>query len=164
MPVPERVLEANARFAEGFDKGDAQLPPNLPLVVLTCIDARLQPSRFLGLEIGDAHVVRNAGGRATDDALRSLSISSQLLGTRQVMVVHHTDCGMLTFTNEDIWAKLESETGTSASSIDFLPFSDVEASVREDVGTIRGNPFLPSDVDVTGWVCDTTSGRLREVE
>ena len=164
MPVPERVLEANARFAEGFDKGDAQLPPNLPLAVLTCIDARLQPSRFLGLEIGDAHVVRNAGGRATDDALRSLIISSQLLGTRHFMVIHHTDCGMLTFTNDDIWTKLESETGTSASWIDFKPFSDVEASVREDVGTIRGNQFLPSDVDVTGWVYDTTSGRLRAVE
>jgi len=143
MPVPERVLEANARFAEGFHKGDAQLPPNLPLAVLTCIDARLQPSRFLGLEIGDAHVVRNAGGRATDDALRSLIISSQLLGTRQFMVIHHTDPGMLTSPNEDIWTKLESETGTSASSIDFLPFSDV---------------------DVTGWINDTTSGRLRAVE
>jgi len=162
--VPARVLEANARFAETFDKGDAQLPPNLPLAVLTCIDARLQPPRFLGLEIGDAHVVRNAGGRATDDALRSLIISSQLLGTRQFMVIHHTDCGMLTFTNEDIWAKLESETGKNASSIDFLPFSDVEASLKEDVRTIRDNPFLPPDVEVTGWVYDTTSGRLREVE
>lgn len=161
--MPARVLEANARFAETFDKGDAQLPPNLPLAVLTCIDARLQPPRFLGLEIGDAHVVRNAGGRATDDALRSLIISSQLLGTRQFMVIHHTDCGMLTFTNEHIWAKLESGTGQDASSIDFLPFSDVEASVKEDVSTIRDNPFLPSDVEVTGWVYDTTSGRLREV-
>jgi carbonic anhydrase len=163
VPIPERVLEANARFAEGFDKADAQLPPNLPLAVLTCIDARLQPSRFLGWRLGTPHVVRNAGGRATDDALRSLIISSQLLGTRQFMVIHHTDCGMLTFTNEDIWSKLESETGTSASSIDFLPFSDVEASLKEDVSTIRDNPFLPSYVEVTGWVYDTTSGRLQEV-
>jgi len=163
VPVPAQVLEANARFADTFDKGDAQLPPNLPLAVLTCIDARLQPPKFLGLEIGDAHVVRNAGGRATDDALRSLIISSQLLGTRQFMVIHHTDCGMLTFTNEDIWAKLESETGKSAS-IDFLPFSDVEASVKEDVGTIRKNPFLPKDVEVTGWIYDTTTGRLRGLE
>ena len=95
------------------------------------------------MENGDAHVVRDAGGRATDDALRSLIISSQLRGTRQFMVIHHTDCGMLTFTNEHIWKKLESETGTSASSIDFMPFSDV---------------------DVTGWINDTTSGRLRAVE
>lgn len=163
MPVPARVLEANAKFAETFDKGDAQLPPSLPLAVLTCIDARLQPAKFLGLEIGDAHVVRNAGGRATDDALRSLIISSQLLGTRQFMVIHHTDCGMLTFSNQDIWAKLESETGQNASSIDFLPFSDVEASLKEDVRTIRDNPLLPRDVEVTGWVYDTTSGLLREV-
>ena len=95
MPAPARILEANARFADQFDKGNAQLPPNLPLGILTCIDARLQPPKFLGLEIGDAHVLRNAGGRATDDALRSLIISSQLLGTRQFMVIHHTDCGML---------------------------------------------------------------------
>ena len=164
MPVPEQVLEANARFAESFDKGDAQLPPTLPLVVLTCIDARLHPARLLGLEIGDGHVVRNAGGRASDDALRSLIISTQLLGTRQIMVIHHTDCGMLTFKNEDIWAKLEADTGKDASSIDFLPFADVEASVSEDVDTIRSNPFLPPDVEVTGWVYDTSTGRLREVK
>jgi carbonic anhydrase len=164
VPVPARVLEANASFADQFDKGDAQLPPNLPLAILTCIDARLQPAKFLGLEIGDAHVARNAGGRATDDALRSLIISSQLLGTRQFMVIHHTDCGMLTFSNEDIWAKLESETGQNASSIDFLPFSDVETSLKEDVTTIRSNAFLPKDVEVTGWIYDTKTGRLRQVE
>jgi carbonic anhydrase len=162
--VPEQVLVANARFAESFDKGDAQLPPVLPLVVLTCIDARLHPAKFLGLEIGDGHVVRNAGGRASDDALRSLIISTQLLGTRQIMVIHHTDCGMLTFTNEDVWKKLESETGKDASSIDFMPFADVEASVREDVATIRANPLLPDDVEVSGWVYDTSTGRLREVK
>jgi carbonic anhydrase len=164
MPVPAQVIDANARFAETFDRGDAQLPPNLPLAVLTCIDARLQPSKFLGLEIGDAHVVRNAGGRATNDALRSLIISSQLLGTRQFMVIHHTDCGMLTFTNDDIWTKLEAEFGKNASSIDFLPFSDVEGSLNDDVRTIRDNPFLPPDVEVTGWVYDTSTGRLREVK
>jgi len=113
-PSTEKLLEANARFAASFDKGDAQLPPNIPVAVLTCIDARLHPVSFLGLEIGDAHVIRNAGGRATDDALRSLIVSSQLLGTREFMVIHHTDCGMLTFTNEDIWSKLQTETGTSA--------------------------------------------------
>jgi carbonic anhydrase len=163
VPVPARVLEANARFAETFDKGDAQLPPNLPLAVLTCIDARLHPASFLGLEIGDAHVIRNAGGRATDDALRSLIVSSQLLGTREFMVIHHTDCGMLTFTNEDIWSKLQTETGTNAEAIDFMPFSDVEESLKEDVKTIRENPFLPKDDEVTGWVYDVKTGRLREV-
>jgi carbonic anhydrase len=162
MPSTERLLEANERFAASFDRGDAQLPPNLPVAVLTCIDARLHPVSFLGLQIGDAHVIRNAGGRATDDALRSLIISSQLLGTREFMVIHHTDCGMLTFTNQDIWAKLEAETGTDASAIDFMPFSDVEASLEADVGTIRANPFLPKDVEVTGWVYDVQTGRLRE--
>jgi carbonic anhydrase len=159
----EAMLEGNKRFADDFDKGDAQLPPNLPVVVLTCIDARLHPERFLGVDIGDIHVIRNAGGRATDDALRSLIISSQLLGTRQLMVIHHTDCGMLTFTNEDVWSKLEAETGASARDIDFMPFSDVEDSLRDDVRTIRANPFLPEDAEVTGWVYDVGTGRLRQI-
>ena len=159
----DRLLASNKTFAEGFDKGDAQLPPNLPVAVLTCIDARVHPERFLGLEIGDAHVVRNAGGRASDDAARSLIISSQLLGTRQLMVIHHTDCGMLTFTNEDIWGKLEGETGERANHIDFMPFSDVEESVREDVLTLRTNPFLPKDVEVSGWVYDVRTGRIERV-
>jgi carbonic anhydrase len=158
------LLEANQRFAHEFDKGELQLPPNKPVAVLTCIDARLHPTEFLGLEIGDAHVLRNAGGRATDDALRSLIISSQLLGTREFLVIHHTDCGMLTFRNQDIWNKLQAETGTSAEDIDFLPFSDVEESLREDVKTIRANPFLPKDVEVTGWVYDVTTGKLRGIE
>ena len=157
----DRVLAANERFADGFGAGGAQLPPNVPLAVLTCIDARIHPEEFLGLAIGDAHVVRNAGGRASDDALRSLIISSVLLGTREFMVIHHTDCGMLTFTNDDIWAKLEAETGASAADIDFMPFSDVDASVADDVRTIRENPFLPDGVEVSGWVYDVRSGRLR---
>jgi carbonic anhydrase len=160
----DAMLDANARFVEGFDQGDAQLPPNRPVAVLTCIDARVVPPLFLGLGIGDAHVLRNAGGRASDDALRSLIISSQLLGTRQLMVIHHTDCGMLTFTNEDAWTMLEDATGTSARDIDFLPFSDVEASLREDVRTIRDNPFIPKDAEVTGWVYDVGTGRVTQVE
>ena len=160
----DTMLDANARFAEDFDKGGAQSPPNKPVAVVTCIDARLHPERFLGADIGDIHVIRNAGGRASDDALRSLIVSSHLLGTRQLMVIHHTDCGMLTFTNEDIWGKLEAETGSSARDIDFMPFSDVEGSVREDVRTIRDNPFLPNDAEVTGWVYDVRSGRMRQVD
>ncbi len=159
----DRLVSSNNEFAEAFDRADAQLPPNRPVAVLTCIDARLHPERFLGLEIGDAHVVRNAGGRASDDALRSLIISSVFLGTREFLVIHHTDCGMLTFTNEDAWAKLEADTGRSARDIDFMPFSDVEQSVRDDVATIRANPFLPPDVDVSGWVYDVRSGRIEPV-
>lgn len=163
MGSVDQLLESNSSFAEGFDKGEAQLPPNKPVAVVTCIDARLHPELFLGLEIGDAHVIRNAGGRASDDALRSLIVSSQLLGTREFMIIHHTDCGMLTFTNEDIWSKLQAETGTSAAAIDFMPFSDVEDSLKEDVQAIRKNPFLPKDVEVSGWVYDVRTGRLREV-
>jgi len=158
------MLDANARFAEEFDRRDAQAPPNLPIAIVTCIDSRLLPERFLGLDIGDVHVIRNAGGRASDDALRSLIISSQLLGTRQVMVIHHTDCGMLTFTNEDVWGKLEAETGSSARDIDFLPFSNLDDSVREDVRTIRANRFLPQDAEVTGWVYDVRTGRLHQID
>jgi carbonic anhydrase len=160
----DMLLEANARFAEDFDKSDAKAPPIMPVAVVTCIDARLHPERFLGSDIGDIHVIRNAGGRATDDVLRSLVISSQLLGTRELMVIHHTDCGMLTFTNEDVWGKIEAETGSDARHIDFLPFSDLEDSVREDARTIRESPFLPGDAEVTGWVYDVRTGRLRQVE
>jgi carbonic anhydrase len=137
--------------------------PNKALVVLTCIDARLQPEVFLGLEIGDAHVIRNAGGRATDDALRSLIISAQLLGTRECMVIHHTDCGMTTFTNDDLWSKLEAETGTNPTAIDFLPISDVEASARDDALTIRANPFLPPGFAVTAWIYDVGTSRLQQI-
>ena len=158
-----RLLEANRAFAAGFDKGDKQLPPARPVAVLTCIDARLHPEVFLGLEIGDAHVLRNAGGRATDDALRSLIISSWLLGTREFVVIHHTDCGMLTFTNDDLRGKLAADTGKDASDIDFLPFSDLEESVREDVRRIQASPFIPDDIVVSGWVYDVRTGRLKEV-
>jgi carbonic anhydrase len=164
MSAVDQVLERNRAYAAGFASGDAPLPPTLPLVVLTCIDARVQPARFLGLDVGDAHVVRNAGGRASDDALRSIIISTQLLGTRECMVIHHTDCGMLTFTNDDVRAKLKAETGASADDIDFMPFTDVEASAQADVRTIRQHPLLPKDLDVTGWVYDVATGRLDEVK
>jgi len=117
MRAVDEVIERNRAYAAGFTDGDAPMSPRLPLVVLTCMDARVQPARFLGLGIGDAHVVRNAGGRATDDALRSIIISTQLLGTRECMVVHHTDCGMRTFTNDDVRRKLEAETGAGAQTL-----------------------------------------------
>jgi carbonic anhydrase len=164
MGAVDEVIARNRTYADGFTEGDAKLPPNLPLVVLTCIDARVQPTRFLGLGVGDAHVVRNAGGRATDDALRSIIISTQLLGTRECMVIHHTDCGMLTFTNDDVRAKLKAETGASADDIDFMPFSDIEDSARDDVQAIRANPLLPTDLEVTAWVYDVKTGTIDEVK
>lgn len=163
MAIVDQFVKKNRSFAEGFDKGNLPMPPAKGIVVLTCMDARLHPAKFLGLEIGDAHVIRNAGGRASDDALRSLIISSRLLGTREYAVIHHTDCGMLTFSNEDLRGKLQAETGKDASNIDFLPFSDLEKSVRDDVARIKDNPFIPEDVVVSGWVYDVKSGQLREV-
>jgi carbonic anhydrase len=164
MSAVDEVIERNRDYAAGFTHGDAPISPNLPLVVLTCIDGRVQPARFLGLGVGDAHVVRNAGGRASDDALRSIIISSQLLGTRECMVVHHTDCGMQAFTNDEVRAKLKASTGASADDIDFMPFADAGASAEDDVRAIRANPLLPKDFDVTGWVYDVHTGRLDEVK
>jgi len=164
MSAVDEVLERNRVYAEGFTEGGTQLATKLPLVVLTCIDARVQPSRFLGLGVGDAHVIRNAGARVTDDALRSIIISTQLLGTRECMVIHHTDCGMLTFTNDEVRAKLKAETGASADDIDFMPFTDIEASARNDIRTLRANPLLPTDLEVSAWLYDVATGRLDEVK
>jgi carbonic anhydrase len=161
--IISEVQAANERYAAGFTKGDLPMPPGRKFAVLACMDARLDPARALGLEEGDAHVIRNAGGRASLDALRSLIISYKLLGTREFVVVHHTDCGMLTFSNDQIREMLRSDTGADASGIDFLPFSDVEASVREDVSTVRSSPLIPNEIPVTGYVYDVRTGRLAEV-
>ncbi|MPZ73959.1 MAG: carbonic anhydrase [Nitriliruptorales bacterium] len=162
MSTTEALLDNNRRYAEAFDHGGRPMPPARKVAVLTCMDARLQPERFLGLEIGDAHVIRNAGGRASDDALRSLIISSHLLGTREYLVIHHSDCGMLTFSNDDLRNELAAETA-DVSDIDFLPFSDLEESVRDDVRLIRQSPFIPADIPVTGYIYDVDTGRLTAV-
>ena len=162
MPVIDEFIEANSKYARSFDKGGLPMPPARKVAVVTCMDARILPSRALGLEEGDAHVIRNAGGRA-QDALRSLIISQRLLGTREVAVIHHTDCGMLTFKNEDLRAQVKRELGADASGIDFLPFADVEKSVRDDVAALRDSPFIPRDFPVRGFVYDVRNGRLTEV-
>ena len=123
----------------------------------------VHPARFLGLEEGDAHIIRNAGGRASDDAIRSLVISQQLLGTNTVVVIHHTDCGMLTFSNADLRAKLRKELGANADNIDFLPFKDLEQSVRDDVATIKASPLIPKNIEVSGFIYDVRSGKLSPV-
>jgi carbonic anhydrase len=127
------------------------------------MDARVHPEKALGLEIGDAHMIRNAGGRASDDALRSLVISSRLLGTTEFAVIHHTDCGMLTFTNDDLRTKLRDETGADASHIDFLPFADLEASVRDDVSAILASPLIDDSIPVSGYVYDVHTGAVTQV-
>src|SRR5918996_3272136 len=136
MSETPALLEANRSFAESFDKGDLQIPPSRGVLVLTCIDARIDPARALGLEIGDAHVLRNAGGRATDDTIRSATISSWLLGTREFLVIHHTDCGMTKFTDDVLHGMIRDATGVDVSD-DYLAFSDVEQSVRDDVALLR---------------------------
>ena len=139
------------------------MPPGRHVAVLTCMDARLDPARFLGLQEGDAHVIRNAGGRASEDAIRSLVISQQLLGTNTVVVIHHTDCGMLTFSNADLRTKLKQELNANADHIDFLPFKDLEQSVRDDVAAIKASPLIPKNVEVSGFIYDVRSGRLLPV-
>jgi carbonic anhydrase len=162
VSVTDELVEANRGFAKGFDQGGLPMPPARAIAIVTCMDARLQPSRFLDLAPGDAHVIRNAGGRADESTLRSLIISQKLLGTREVMVIHHTECGMLTFSNEELRGKLGAETGREVD-IDFMPFSDLEESVRDDIRTIEGSPFIGGDVSTRGFIYDVGSGSMREV-
>lgn len=176
------VLEANKKYVENFgDKGNLALPPARHFAVLTCMDARLDPAKFAGLAEGDAHVIRNAGGRASDDAIRSLVISYKLLGTKEWFVIHHTDCGMELFTNEIMGNLLENsletatfdgewkDTGsipgsTEGKNIDFLTISNLAGSVVEDVEKIRNHPLVPKNIPVYGYIYDVKSGRLIEVE
>ena len=163
MSVAQEFQKANAAYASSFSKGNLPMPPGRHVAVLTCMDARLDPARFLGLEVGDAHVIRNAGGRASEDAIRSLAISQQLLGTNAVVVIHHTDCGMLTFSNEDLRTKLKQQLNADAEHIDFLPFKDLEQSVRDDVATIKNSPLLLKNIEVSGFIYDVKSGKLLPV-
>jgi carbonic anhydrase len=163
MPERDILVAANEVYADDFSKGHLPMPPRRQLAIVTCMDARLDPAKFLGLEEGDAHVIRNAGGLVTEDALRSLVISHWLLGTQEVAVLAHTDCGMLTFSNDDLRSKLDAEAGADASDVDFRPFPDLEESVRDSVRTIRESPLLPDDLEVSGWVYDVRNGRINEV-
>jgi carbonic anhydrase len=163
MGIYEENLAANQQYAEKFMLGHLPMPPARKLAIVACMDARLTVEQFLGLKTGDAHIIRNAGGLVTEDALRSLIISSHLLGTRTYYVIQHTDCGMLTFTDEKLREKLKTETGHDASHLHFHSFSDIEKSVKKQLQTIRNNPFLPRDIDVHGFVYDVRTGSLREI-
>jgi carbonic anhydrase len=162
MTVVQEFLQANETYASTFQKGDLPLPPARKVAVLACMDARLDPARVLGLEEGDAHVIRNAGGRAAD-ALRSLVISEQLLGTNTIVILHHTDCGMLTFTNEQIHDKIKHELHADADHIAFLPFKDLEQSVRDDIAVLRQSPLIPEPIEIVGFIYDVHSGKLLPV-
>jgi carbonic anhydrase len=159
MSVVEEVTTANERYASEFAKGGLPMPPSRRLAVVTCMDARLDPAGFLGLEEGDAHVIRNAGGLVNDETIRSLVISHHLLGTQEAFVIGHTDCGMLTFTNDDVHEKL----GPESEDIDFQPFPDMPERVRQSVEAIRSHPLLPGSFGATGFVYDVQTGRIDPV-
>jgi carbonic anhydrase len=163
MSAVSDLLKANEAFAASFDKGDLEIVPAKPVLVLTCIDARLDPARMLGLDMGDAHVVRNAGGRATDDAIRSATISSMLLGVRELVVIHHTNCGMSLFTDDVLHGKIRDETGIDVSDEEYLSVTDPEESLRDDVARLRDVKTLPEGVTVSGYLYDVRDGTLREV-
>ena len=162
MTTTEQLLQNANAYAEGFDKGDLPLPPGKRVAVLACMDARLNPYGILGLTEGDAHVIRNAGGVVSDDAVRSLAISQNLLGTEEIILIHHTDCGMLTFTDDELAEKLEQETG-ERPDWRAHSFSDVEENVREGVERIKSSPFIPRTDRVRGFVYEVETGGLREV-
>ncbi|KAJ5679183.1 hypothetical protein N7462_007427 [Penicillium macrosclerotiorum] len=169
MSVAAEVEAANANYAATFTKGALALPPQRKVAVVACMDARLgglsrawiDPARALGLEEGDAHVIRNAGGRVTD-ALRSIIISQQLLGTREIIILHHTDCGMLTFTDEVIRGKIRDELKQNVDHIAFLPFGDLKQSVRDDIQLLKESPLV-LDVPITGYLYEVESGKIVRV-
>ncbi|WP_067935790.1 beta-class carbonic anhydrase [Alicyclobacillus kakegawensis] len=167
MSQVEKLLEANQAYAERFSQGELPIPPTKKIAVLTCMDARIDPLQALGAELGDIHVIRNAGGRVTEDTIRSLVISEQLLGTNEILVLHHTDCGMLTFKNEDLYDKVSQRLGpdsaTAASKIDFLPFGDLEQSVRDDIKVLRDSPLIPKDVPIYGAIYDVHTGKITRL-
>jgi len=162
MSSTEELLGNNEAYAASFDKGDLALPPAKKVAVVACMDARLDVGRALGLEEGDAHVIRNAGGVVTDDAIRSLAISQRLLGTEEIILIHHTGCGMLTFTDDDFRNSIEQDTGIkpewAAES-----FADLDGDVRQSIARIKASPFIPRKNAVRGFVYEVESGRLREV-
>jgi carbonic anhydrase len=162
VTATDELLRNNAEFASAFTDGDLPMPPSRNLAVVACMDARLNVYALLGLGPGEAHVIRNAGGVVSEDVIRSLAISQRLLGTREVILVHHTDCGMLTFTDDQVKADIEAETGVRPPFA-LEAFSDLERDVRQSIARIKASPFVPSKDSVRGFVYDVRSGRLQEV-
>jgi carbonic anhydrase len=162
VTVTEELLIANKAYAASFTKGDLPLPPARKVAVLACMDARLDPAKVLGLEEGDAHVIRNAGGVASEDAIRSLVISQRLLGTREIVLIHHTDCGMVTFSDDEVKAQILADTGLRPSFA-LEAFPDEAEDVRQSMARIRSNPFIPHTDHVRGFVYDVRTGNLKEI-
>jgi carbonic anhydrase len=162
MSVTEELLQNNEAYAESFEKGDLPLPPARGVAVVACMDARLDVHKILGLQEGDAHVIRNAGGVITDDEIRSLTISQRLLGTREIILIHHTDCGMLTFKDDELKAQIHDEVGLKPH-FSMESFSDLEEDVRQSIARIQASPFISHKESVRGFIYEVETGRLREV-
>jgi carbonic anhydrase len=162
MSVTEELLHNNAAYANSFEKGDLPLPPARGVAVVACMDARLDVHKILGLQEGDAHVIRNAGGVITDDEIRSLTISQRLLGTCEIILIHHTDCGMLTFSDDELKAQIHEDVGMKPH-FSMESFSDLEEDVRQSMRRIQSSPFIPRKESVRGFIYEVESGRLREV-
>jgi carbonic anhydrase len=163
VSVTDELLENNQRYAAGFDKGDLPMPPGKQTAVLACMDARLNVYGILGLEEGQAHVIRNAGGVATDDAIRSLTISQRLLGTNEIILIHHTDCGMLTFTDDAVKRQIQDDVGIKPEFA-LEAFPDLDEDVRQSIARIKASPFVPHTDNVRGFVYHVENGQLREVQ
>jgi carbonic anhydrase len=162
MSTTDELLANNAAYAASFEKGDLPMPPGKKLAVVACMDARLNVYGILGLQVGDAHVIRNAGGVVTDDEIRSLAISQRLLGTEEIILIHHTDCGMLTFTDDDFKKSIQDETGIKPAWA-AEAFTDLDDDVRQSIARIKASPFIPRTDSVRGFVYEVETGRLREV-
>ncbi|MBW3592329.1 MAG: carbonic anhydrase [Actinobacteria bacterium] len=162
MSTIDDLLASAESYAENFAKGDLPLPPAKGVAIVACMDARLSPYALLGLAEGDAHVIRNAGGAVTDDVIRSLAISQRLLGTSEIMLIHHTDCGMLTFSDDEFRRGVEADTGVRPEWA-VETFQDLDADVRQSIARIHASPFIPKKDAVRGFVFEVETGRLREV-
>jgi carbonic anhydrase len=162
VSTTDDLLHNAEAYAASFDKGDLPLPPARKLAVLACMDARLDPYALLGLQEGDAHVIRNAGGVVTDDGIRSLAISQRLLGTEEIILIHHTDCGMLTFTDDAFKRSVQDDVGIKPEWA-AEAFEDLDEDVRQSVARVKASPFIPRKDSVRGFVYEVESGRLREV-
>lgn len=163
MSYFDHFLSANEAYVALHGTAHLPLKPKTRVAIVTCMDSRLHVAQALGLALGDAHILRNAGGRVTEDMIRSLVISQQQMGTREIVVLHHTDCGAQTFTNEGFARQLRDSLGVEVGDRDFLPFTDVEASVREDMAILRQSPLIPDDVVINGAVYDVDTGRMIPV-
>src|SRR5881396_2131765 len=163
MSVTDDLLRNAQQYASTFNKGSLPMPPGKATAVVACMDARLNPYGVLGLHEGDAHVIRNAGGVVSDDVIRSLAISQRLLGTREIILIHHTDCGMLTFHDDDLKAQIEADTGIRPPFA-LEAFGDVDADVRQSIARIKASPFVPSKDSIRGFVYEVETGRLREIK